>query len=319
MNSIFNTLARMNQIRGRFDKYFANQSQRPPSHTTALTTPQTSALTPTTLPTASSSPIASIDQVNQYATHTQLATTLRSLPSYSNNGLLSNSSASALSTAGDPLALGAFKDLLAASLKRRQPSQSIQNTIPTLPLEPTVTGTGQINDLKSKLLGPLARTERSTSVEQQSNTITGSELKRKRRHDDFPYRSEITAAANRYKLPVALVRSVVQAESNFNPLAVSHKGAMGLMQLMPQTVTLLGVSDPYDVTENLMGGTRYLRSLLDQYGGDYAKALAAYNAGETAVERAIEKTGAGVPPYNETNEYIKKILTSYMKYSGVQS
>ncbi len=133
----------------------------------------------------------------------------------------------------------------------------------------------------------------------------------------FPFQAQITAAAEANGLPVALFRSLVAAESNFNPLAVSAKGAMGLTQLMPQTAVALGVTEPYDVEANLQGGARYLRMLLDKYGGDYAKALAAYNAGEKAVARADELSGVSVPPYAETNQYVKRVLTSYLKYSGV--
>ena len=101
-----------------------------------------------------------------------------------------------------------------------------------------------------------------------------------------------------------LVRAVIQQESGFNPRAVSHKGAMGLMQLMPATATELGVLDPFDPSENIRAGVKYLKGLLTKFAENVPLALAAYNAGPTAVE----KYGA-VPPYRETRDYVSRITT----------
>ena len=109
------------------------------------------------------------------------------------------------------------------------------------------------------------------------------------------------AAADRYGLPRALVRSVMAAESGFEPLAISPKGAIGLMQLMPGTAQVLG-ADPHDPAQNVDAGTRYLRDLLEKYNYGLRHALAAYNAGPGAVEKYN-----GVPPYRETIEYISRI------------
>ena len=103
-----------------------------------------------------------------------------------------------------------------------------------------------------------------------------------------------------------LVRAVIQAESGFNPRARSSKGAMGLMQLMPATAVDLGVLNPFDALENIRGGVAYLRQLLNRYDDNEALALAAYNAGPGAVDRH----GSKVPPYQETQQYVKRILRS---------
>jgi len=113
-------------------------------------------------------------------------------------------------------------------------------------------------------------------------------------------------AAQRHGLDPALVLAVVSVESAFHPGAVSPKGARGLMQLMPPTAASLGVADPFDPVANLDGGARHLSALLVRYGGDLTKALAAYNAGERAVDRH-----GGVPPYSETRAYVSKVLRRY--------
>lgn len=116
-------------------------------------------------------------------------------------------------------------------------------------------------------------------------------------------RPMIEAAARRHNLPPELVEAVARRESAFNPRAVSPKGAEGLMQIMPGTQRLLGVTDPFDPGQSLDGGARYLRMMLDRFGGDVPKALAAYNAGPGAVERH-----RGIPPFAETRNYVSRIL-----------
>jgi len=115
----------------------------------------------------------------------------------------------------------------------------------------------------------------------------------------------IAAASLKYSLDAALIRAVINAESAFDPLAVSSAGAMGLMQLMPTLAAELGVTDPFDPRQNIFAGSRYLKQLLDSYDGDISLALASYNAGPGAVERYN-----GVPPYPETQHYVKTITNA---------
>ncbi|MDR5708894.1 MAG: lytic transglycosylase domain-containing protein [Armatimonadota bacterium] len=121
------------------------------------------------------------------------------------------------------------------------------------------------------------------------------------------FREMVEDTARRYGLDPALVHAVVQAESGYNPYATSPVGAQGLMQLMPATARALGVRDPYDPAQNVEGGVRYLRGLLDRFG-DVRLALAAYNAGPGAVERY-----RGVPPYPETRAYVERVLTTWQR------
>ena len=127
--------------------------------------------------------------------------------------------------------------------------------------------------------------------------------------DTKPYAREITDAAERYGIPERLVTAVIRAESGFNPRAVSRKGAQGLMQLMPSTASVLGVRNSFDPRENIDGGVRHLRGLLDRFPGNLPFAIAAYNAGEKAVTAY-----GGIPPYPETQDYVGKVL----RYYGVE-
>ena len=124
------------------------------------------------------------------------------------------------------------------------------------------------------------------------------------------YDSLILTQAKVNRLDPALVKAVIAAESNFSPIAISRAGAQGLMQLMPQTADRLGVENPLEAEENVNGGTRYLRKMLDRYG-DLSRALAAYNAGPKAVDHY-----QGIPPYPETKAYVARVLAYYRGYQG---
>jgi len=118
----------------------------------------------------------------------------------------------------------------------------------------------------------------------------------------------ILRSARNHRVEPALVKAVIAAESNFEPQAVSRAGAQGLMQLMPQTARALGVADPFHPGENVEGGTRYLRDMLDRFG-NLKHALAAYNAGPEAVDRY-----EGIPPFPETLDYVSRVLNYYQSY-----
>ncbi len=120
----------------------------------------------------------------------------------------------------------------------------------------------------------------------------------------------IADAASEYGLDPALLHAVIQAESAYNPVAVSHKGAIGLMQLMPETAARYGVRDPYDPEENVWGGARYLSDLLGLFRSDIALAVAAYNAGENSVI----KYGNRIPPFQETRDYVSRVLDYYNRF-----
>jgi len=123
------------------------------------------------------------------------------------------------------------------------------------------------------------------------------------------YEDLIVSASNRHSIDADLIRAVIKVESDFNSNARSHKGAMGLMQLMPETARLHKVSDVFDPGENIEGGVRHLRLLLGRYQGDLELSLAAYNAGS----KAVEKHG-GIPPFAETQEYVRRVLRYYDRY-----
>jgi soluble lytic murein transglycosylase-like protein len=159
---------------------------------------------------------------------------------------------------------------------------------------------------------PKARTApRKTAPQGQGQVSVPPPSKRgerwwERRSDAPP--DEIDRAAALYKVPAELVRAVIWAESAGDAAAISRAGAIGLMQLMPRTAGDMYVEDPVDPAQNIMGGTRYLRWLANQFNGDMLLTLAAYNAGPDAVRKY-----GGVPPFDETRQYVKRVVTYYQQ------
>ncbi|HEY5971177.1 MAG TPA: lytic transglycosylase domain-containing protein [Pseudoxanthomonas sp.] len=125
------------------------------------------------------------------------------------------------------------------------------------------------------------------------------------------YQAEIAAASRDYGVDEAIVRAIIHAESSFNPLALSHAGAQGLMQLMPPTARRFGVTDSYNASQNIRGGVQYLAWLLKRFNGNLTLAAAGYNAGEGAVDRH-----GGVPPYKETQRYVERVGVLADRYRG---
>lgn len=126
------------------------------------------------------------------------------------------------------------------------------------------------------------------------------------------YDDVIAEAAKKNNLSFHLLKALIHVESYFNPYAVSKKGALGLMQIMPENLTKLSIEHPFDPRENVMGGASYLKSMITRFDGKIELALAAYNAGPSVVEKY-----SAIPPYRETQEYVQKVLALYDRYQGI--
>jgi soluble lytic murein transglycosylase len=160
--------------------------------------------------------------------------------------------------------------------------------------------------------GVMHFTNTPTSSTQKYQLFLREKPKINNRYSSKKYDDLITQAAERYGVSFPLLKAIIKAESDFNPKAVSSKGAKGLMQIMPENFKRLGIKDPFDPKENINAGTRYFKQLYERFNGKLALSLAAYNAGPKAVDQF--KT---IPPYEETEQYVERVLKFYYNYKNL--
>jgi len=160
--------------------------------------------------------------------------------------------------------------------------------------------------------GVMHFTNAPTSSRHKYQVFIKERPKREARHSYTEYDHIITDASKKYGVDSRLLKAIIRAESDFNPRAVSKKGAKGLMQIMPENYRLLNIQNPYDPRQSIMGGTRYFKELYQRYKGKLSLTLAAYNAGPTAVDRYNT-----IPPYQETEQYVERVLKFYYQYKNL--
>lgn len=172
-----------------------------------------------------------------------------------------------------------------------------------------LTPTGDVHDIPVVVAAPAKKLATSTVLPVHlSGCVSNPALVNRKAQAHL---ENIRTYAEKYAVNANIVKAVIAVESCYNPAALSPKGAQGLMQLIPETAARFGVEDAFDTRQNIHGGTRYLSWLMQRYDGDLHKAIAAYNAGEGAVDRY-----RGIPPYQETQQYVRQVLVVYNGLSG---
>jgi len=174
--------------------------------------------------------------------------------------------------------------------------------------------TARVNEIESLLAPPSTPAAAPTTFQQQlkaAGQAFGPSPATQPDQSPGQYDSLINAAAQKYGVDPAVLKGLIRQESGFDPNSTSGAGAVGLTQLMPGTAAALGVSNPRDPAQSIDAGAHFLRQQLDAFGGDVQKALAAYNAGPGAVQRY-----GGVPPYGETQDYVRKVMAYANQYRG---
>jgi soluble lytic murein transglycosylase-like protein len=231
--------------------------------------------------------------------------------------LLKKASPEELQQAAESLRLSSLRSSLAMLSETEDQDSGLLPAAPALPQLPASLQTYLANQAQESGRAPatkpermLTETEMPVDAPQQKKQITPVTSITPDSPRSASIEQLIEKASRRYGVDQGLIRAVIKAESNFNPRAVSHAGAQGLMQLMPATARGLGVTDSFDPEQNVMGGTRFLKSLLDRYNGDIDSALAAYNWGPGNVDRKPDR----LP--RETRDYLVKVKQYYTSYIG---